>query len=1088
VTRTAPLDRVVGRLRPAASDPDLLAAFAAGRDPDAFRRIVDRYAPLVGGLCRRALGDEHAAEDAAQATFLALARRPGAVRGDALAGWLCAVARRTCQKLGRTNRRRAAREAAAARPEADRPFDELSVRELLAVLDREVAGLPTDARSALLVCYWQGESQAEAPRRLGRTPAAVKGLLERGRARLLARLARRGLTADVALRALLVAPAGLVLLSAGATAAWTRAALRPPPALPKLGTAFGGIAMTTAVAGLGLWLATLPAQAPPAPPKAPPAPIAPAPATARTDALGDPLPDAALLRFGTRRFRHPNNAHELALSPNGKLVATAGNHAIIVWETATGRELWRVTEADLGSTMAGTAYGCRSLAFAPDGRLIAPGPPGAISILDPVARKTTRLAPDRPGPAARGVVKSIDVSPDGTALALGGESGVTVCAFNGKVLFQVANNPTGPVAAGDDRLGFGGHFGYAVFAPKGKTLAVVTSDSPEVVRLLDAGTGEERRRIELSAKLVRLAFAPDGATLFATERDQAVRAYAVETGKRLWSQQMKLTNPYENYTSAVAVRPDGKTVSVGATDTEIYLLDAGTGAEVGRLKGHSWYPSGLAFAADGATLYSTGWDGPVRRWDVAGRKQLPLPVGVRGSSVVAASPDGKTLAYEDDGDTIHLVDAATGAERPSLRLDGASYNQLLFSPDGRRLAGGGTSGDNVHVAVWDPAAGTIVRRWDWPKGRDPHSTIECLTFTPDGSRLAAATFRQSSARVWDVGSGKEVAHLAHNSIYGLSFSPDGGTLATAGWDKRIRLWSSDTAKVVRELEVTDGAPGNTQMYAVCYAPAGGLLATAHMDATVRVWDASDLSPRATIRTDRGFIFGALAFSPDGLWIATGLMNGKVQVWDARTGEKVWDRGKHDGYVHMVGFGGDGRTLISGGNDGVGYLWDLRPATKSAAEPATLWDDFAGPDGAKAHRAMWALTDAPHVAIPLLRERLRLPAPGDPARVGKLIAELDDTRFAVRSAAQAELAKLGSAAAAPLRAAVAKATSAEQRDRMTRLLDDIAAAARPAEVRNRRAVTVLTWIGTPAARVLLEEWARADPGGALGGPAAEARKR
>src|SRR5207247_819194 len=117
-------------------------------------------------------------------------------------------------------------------------------------------------------------------------------------------------------------------------------------------------------------------------------------------------------------------------------------------------------------------------------------------------------------------IKSIDVSPDGTALALGSESGITVCTFEGKVLFEVPNNPTGPMAPGDDRLTFGGHFGYAVFAPKGKTLAVVTSDSPEVVRLLDAGAGEERRRIELSAKAVRLVFSPDGATLFATERDQ----------------------------------------------------------------------------------------------------------------------------------------------------------------------------------------------------------------------------------------------------------------------------------------------------------------------------------------------------------------------------------------------------------------------------------------------------------------------------------------------------------------------------------------------------------------------------------------
>ena len=163
--------------------------------------------------------------------------------------------------------------------------------------------------------------------------------------------------------------------------------------------------------------------------------------------------------------------------------------------------------------------------------------------------------------------------------------------------------------------------------------------------------------------------------------------------------------------------------------------------------------------------------------------------------MVAASPDGQTLAYEDDSGAIRLVDAEHGTERRTLALPGTEYSQLVFSPDGRRLAGGGTSGDQVHVAVWDVPSGELLHRWDWPKGRDPHSTVESLGFTPDGSRLAAAVFRQSAAYVWDLTTGQQIARLAHNQVYGLSFSPDGKTLVTAGWDSIIRFWETDTGNI-----------------------------------------------------------------------------------------------------------------------------------------------------------------------------------------------------------------------------------------------------------------------------------------------------
>src|SRR5207244_4349257 len=138
---------------------------------------------------------------------------------------------------------------------------------------------------------------------------------------------------------------------------------------------------------------------------------------------------------------------------------------------------------------------------------------------------------------------------------------------------------------------------------------VHASDAPKTLRLLDAANGEERRRIELDGQLFQFAFSTDGRHIATTERVDAVRIYETATGRRLHSWTVKLTNPYENYTCAVAFAPNGKTLAVGATDRLVHLWDLETGRELAPLRGHSWYVTGLAFDPKGKWLYSTGWDG-----------------------------------------------------------------------------------------------------------------------------------------------------------------------------------------------------------------------------------------------------------------------------------------------------------------------------------------------------------------------------------------------------------------------------------------------------------------------------------------------
>jgi RNA polymerase sigma factor (sigma-70 family) len=187
-----------------ATDAALLGRFISETDKRAFTALVDRHGPLVFHVCQRILGNADDAEDALQAVFLVLARKAATVHPrEALTAWLYGVARRVALKARSGRTRRPLVETRLppvplADPRAD-PLAELSARELLTIIDQEIQRLPEVYRLPVILCCLEGRSLEETSRQLGWTRGSVKGRLERGRARLHARLKRRGLTLPAAL-------------------------------------------------------------------------------------------------------------------------------------------------------------------------------------------------------------------------------------------------------------------------------------------------------------------------------------------------------------------------------------------------------------------------------------------------------------------------------------------------------------------------------------------------------------------------------------------------------------------------------------------------------------------------------------------------------------------------------------------------------------------------------------------------------------------------------------------------------------------------------------------------------------------------
>ena len=186
-----------GAAEPAA-DGELLARFVAGRDESAFAALVERHGGMVFGVCRRVLRHGPDAEDAWQATFLALARQAASVRGS-VGAWLHAVAYRTARHLRNEVLRRAERVAPLDDVAGPDTAEAVSWREVRRVLDEELDRLPDHYRAPLVLCYLEGLTQDEAARRLGWAPGVLRGRLDRGRERLRAGLTRRGLSLSAAL-------------------------------------------------------------------------------------------------------------------------------------------------------------------------------------------------------------------------------------------------------------------------------------------------------------------------------------------------------------------------------------------------------------------------------------------------------------------------------------------------------------------------------------------------------------------------------------------------------------------------------------------------------------------------------------------------------------------------------------------------------------------------------------------------------------------------------------------------------------------------------------------------------------------------
>jgi WD40 repeat protein len=271
----------------------------------------------------------------------------------------------------------------------------------------------------------------------------------------------------------------------------------------------------------------------------------------------------------------------------------------------------------------------------------------------------------------------------------------------------------------------------------------------------------------------------------------------------------------------IAYNLSGRFLAVGEIDNAIRIYDAGPGDRLNAgltqtLTGHNAPILAIGFS-DTNTLVSISLDQTAKIWDIASGKLLHSTNLNFGKQLVPAiAPRGQPFLAGGTLKQVRLWNYQTGELLKTFEANDSSVAALAFTPDGKLLVIGTTKGV---VRVMDVAAWKVTRSidLDTPVRSLAASTNHILVGYSDGE-IALLDFADQSSI-------PEVKEQA-GAILALAFSPKGDRFAAASIDNTVKVWDTNTLKLLSSQKHT------AAVLSVTFSPDGQNIAAANADRNV----------------------------------------------------------------------------------------------------------------------------------------------------------------------------------------------------------------------------------------------------------------